>query len=77
MPNKKSVVIVKGRSKRSKEFRFKLLASNGQNLSDREFYKRKSTLIKMLKKNFPGFKIVDQTKKNRFKRSMNLKGLTL
>ena len=61
MPNKKTVVVCRGRGKRSKEFRFKLKASNGKNLSDREFYKRKRTMINMLQKNFPGFDIVDET----------------
>lgn len=61
MPNKKTAVVVRGRGKRSKEFRFKLKASNGNNLSDREFYKRKTTLKAMLRKNFPGFVIDDQT----------------
>jgi uncharacterized protein YegP (UPF0339 family) len=60
MSNKKTVIVCHGRGKRSKEFRFKLVASNGKNLSDREFYKRKATLKKMLKKNFPEFSIDDQ-----------------
>lgn len=61
MANKKTVIVCHGRGKRSKEFRFKLKASNGKNLSDREFYKRKRTMIKMLQKNFPEFVIDDQT----------------
>ncbi len=61
MPNKKTVQLLRGRGFRSKEFRFKLLASNGKNLSDREFYKKKATLKKMLAKNFPGFEIADKT----------------
>jgi len=61
MANKKTVEVLRGRGKRSKEFRFKLLASNGQVIAIGEFYKRKLTLKKMLVKNFAAFEIDDQT----------------
>lgn len=56
----KKAIIKKGAGKYKNQFRFSLLATNGKNLSDREFYTRKSNCIKTVKKNFPDFKIIDQ-----------------
>lgn len=57
----KKAIIQKGKGKRKNQFRFSLIASNGRNLSDREFYTRKAHVTRMLTKNFPEFKIVDLT----------------
>ena len=59
--NRKTIHIKKGKGKRSKEFRFTLVASNGKDLSDREFYKNKKDVVDLAKKNFPDFEIVDDT----------------
>jgi len=61
MANRKTVEVTRGKGKNKNQFRFMPKASNGKKLSDRDFYKRKATLVRMLKKNFPDFEIVDLT----------------
>jgi hypothetical protein len=59
--SKKKIVILKGKGKFKNQFRFLPIAKNGKKLSDRDFYTRKSSLLKMLEHNFPDWQIVDRT----------------
>lgn len=48
---------------KSKQFRFIFKADNGKLLDGRDSYHNKGDIVKMLKKYFPQFPIVDLTKK--------------
>lgn len=50
--------------KTRKEFKYLIISDNGKPISDRDFYKRKPTLLKMLAKYFPGYQVVDKTLKD-------------
>lgn len=60
---KKAIITTVKRGKHQGEFKFKLVAANGETIAQSypESYTQKHNAIKVLKKNFPDFEIQDQT----------------
>jgi uncharacterized protein YegP (UPF0339 family) len=54
-------VVKKGRGRMSRQFMFVLRSANGKTICASEFYKRKLTMTRIIKKYFPSFKIHDIT----------------
>ena len=61
MPGKAIIKKIKS-GKFKDQFKFKLVADNGENLSPQEKYTQKHNIQEVLNKYFPGFEIVDTTK---------------
>lgn len=61
----KAIITTVSKGKRKGEFRFTLHSSNGEILATGESYTQKHNCTDRLKEHFPGFKIVDETKKVR------------
>ncbi len=61
MPGKVHIKKIKT-GKNAGQFRFVLKGDNGENLSPKENYTQKHNVTEVLKKYFPGFEIVDETR---------------
>lgn len=59
----KKIKISRGTGEYESQFRFTPVADNGRILSDRDYYRNKYDLLKMLKKYFKDWEIVDETVK--------------
>lgn len=64
----KAIITTISKGKRKGEFRFTLHSSNGEILATGESYTQKHNCTDILKEHFPGFKIVDETKKKSSKK---------
>lgn len=60
----KAIIKKVTKGKKAGQFRFKLVADNGEDLSQNETYTQKHNVIEVLTKYFPNFVIVDETVKD-------------
>jgi uncharacterized protein YegP (UPF0339 family) len=57
----KAIIKKVKKGKRKGEFKFLLIADNGENLSQNETYTQKHNVEEVLRKYFPNFEIVDES----------------